>query len=395
MKTVVGIDPGITTAIAVFDLQGNLIEVFSKKGMNKAEVVRKILERGSPVVITCDKKRVPGMIEEIAHALNIMVFSPEEDLKVREKVELSRDYRVGNAHERDAVASCAYFFKKYRRKFNEIDKTLERMGLKAHAERVKEMILLGRARNLSDAIEKITGNEAMDVRRKLEEGRKERERVEKEERTKALERSYEIAREYIEKLERRLKQVEEQRARLQKERSEENAELRMKVMKEREIELRDRIIENLRKELEEERRKRKFLEEKMEILEEERAIEAQGLLPVVRIPKFTQEEIFKVKEKYRIYNRFVLVEGTGKSKTAAKYLANLKPRGVIGDFSPEVLEIFEHAGIAVAPAKKVRNELSEFRHFFAAEREKMEKIFSEERKSRFAGWLEAYKKRFL
>jgi len=392
MKIVVGIDPGITTAIAIFDLNGELKEVFSKKGMSKPEVVRFILSRGLPVIITTDKKHAPKMVCEIASALSIPVFTPKEDLKVKEKKLLLQNIKVKNSHERDAVAAGLYFFKKHSKKFREIDNILEKMNMKMHAEKIKEILIKGDAKNLSEALEIVLGK-AIEVKKlKKKEAKKQEER--KEDKLKALERKYEIAQEYIKKLEKRIKELEEQKKMLIEERLKESKEIRESVLKSKEIEIRDNIINNLKIELEKERKLRKQLEEKLEILEEERSIEVRGYIPVIKIPEFSRESIATIKEKFRIFNKVVFFEKPCRGTTVAKYVSTLRPKIVIGDFGKEEKNILEEAGIQVIE-KNSFSKLEKFKHFYAIDKNTFENILKKEKKKSFLEWLEEYRKRFL
>ncbi len=392
MKIIVGIDPGVTTAVAIFDLNGNLIEVFSKKGMNKGEIVKRILKVGVPLVISADKKKLPKLIDEISSALCTMSYTPKHDLSVKKKMELSKKFKPRNAHERDALASALYFLKKNKRKFSEIDRVLESMDLQKYSEHVKELILLGKAKSLSDALEKVLGDTKIITKKKPKITEK---KISKDEKLKSLERSYEIAKEYIEKLERRVRELEEQKEFLLKEKLEESKKIRKELMRDKEIELRDNIINNLRKELEKERKAREELERKIEILEEERLVEAQGFLPVIKIHEFSKESIFSVKNIYRIFNRVLYFESPCRGKIVAKYLVSLRPRLVIGDFGKEESEILEQAGVPVIPKNLVKNNLAPFKRFFGIEKDVIENILKKERKNKFVKWLEAYKKRFL
>ena len=51
---IVGIDPGITTGIAILDLYGNVVKVCSKRNMGKNEIIRTITNFGHPLIITSD-----------------------------------------------------------------------------------------------------------------------------------------------------------------------------------------------------------------------------------------------------------------------------------------------------------------------------------------------------
>ncbi len=404
MKVIVGLDPGLTTGVAIFDLSGNLIKVYSKKGMGKAEIVKFILSEGVPIIITTDRSEPPKMLEEIASALSSEVFTPKENLTVKEKKELTKGFTVKNDHERDAVASAMYFFKKNQRKLREIERISEEMGLIAHKEKIKELVLLGKARNLNHALEIIFGEE---TKKRIVEKFKEKKDSEKvkrrtskkdkkcEEKLKKLERSYEIAKEYIEKLEKKLKDLEEQKRQLMEERMIENREIKEEIIKNKEIELRDNIIKNLRRELEKEREIRRQLESKLEIMEEEKYLEAHELIPIIKIERFNRESITETKEKYRIYNRGLFFEGLCRGTSTVKYLITLRPKFVVGEFGEEEKQILEENGIPVIEKREIKEHIVELKNFYGIEKGILEEILKRERKKTFLEWLDSYKKRFL
>ncbi len=399
MKVIVGIDPGLTTGIAIFDLSGNLINLYSKKGMGKAEIVKYILSFGTPIIITTDKKMAPKMLEEISSALSSIVFAPKEDLSVKLKKELTEKFSPKNTHERDALASGLYFFKKHKRKLNEIDRVLEEMNLSNYSDKIKELILTGKAKNLTAAIETIFGEQQ--GKELIKERKKEKKRVqiskedECREKLARLERSYEISKEYIEKLEKRIKELEEQKKLLMDERLNESREIREKVMRDKEIEFRENIIKNLRKELEMERTMRKQLEEKLKMLDEERYLAANNLEPIIKIKQFNRESILQAKETFRIYNKGVIFESTCKGTTTAKYLVSLRPKFVIGEFGKEEKKIIEENGIPVISRKEIEEDLVELNNFYGIDKNLLSEILKTEKKKSFLEWLDDYKKRFL
>jgi predicted RNase H-like nuclease (RuvC/YqgF family) len=112
----VGIDPGKTTAVAVLDLDGNLISLFSKKNLTKGEISRHILGYGRPVMIATDRSPAPSSVEKMAAVFSARLVEPEENLFKREKNSLARDFMADNngkginQHEKDALASAIYAY---------------------------------------------------------------------------------------------------------------------------------------------------------------------------------------------------------------------------------------------------------------------------------------------
>ena len=51
---IVGIDPGISTGVAILDLHGRLIHLSSRRDENKTKLARDILDHGSPMLVAMD-----------------------------------------------------------------------------------------------------------------------------------------------------------------------------------------------------------------------------------------------------------------------------------------------------------------------------------------------------
>lgn len=110
---IVGMDPGTTTALAVFDSCGKLLATVSKRGFTRSAARMFILERGHPLAIASDITPVPRSIARIASSLGARIISPERELRWKDKkrvveafLEQSGEERPWkNAHERDALVA--------------------------------------------------------------------------------------------------------------------------------------------------------------------------------------------------------------------------------------------------------------------------------------------------
>lgn len=151
---IIGIDPGLTTAVALVDLKGNLIAVKSKKEFRKQEIIKSISRFGRPVIVASDKKNPPHYVKRFASALGCILFSPESDMLVEEKNELTKKLDI-TAHEKDAAASALNAYKGYATQFSKIDSSLSLHMLEKYGDAVKEMLLFGKAKNIDEAVKKI------------------------------------------------------------------------------------------------------------------------------------------------------------------------------------------------------------------------------------------------
>ena len=150
---IAGIDPGTTTGIALLDLEGNVVSVFSRKGMSRSEISRRIQEHGSPIVMAGDTNPSSRALEKVNAAFSSRLIVPEESLGVAEKIAFANSVSgeeklFSNKHERDALASAFFAFNRVRPLVRRIGKALGGSGLQdTGMERLvrTEVILSGRS----------------------------------------------------------------------------------------------------------------------------------------------------------------------------------------------------------------------------------------------------------
>ncbi len=109
---IAGIDPGTTVGYAFLDLTGKLIHLGSAKEMPLDAVVEQARLQGTPILVGCDKYKTPFFVEKFSARFRAKLVIPQEDLKVEEKRKLTAARNPKNNHERDALASAVFAFKK-------------------------------------------------------------------------------------------------------------------------------------------------------------------------------------------------------------------------------------------------------------------------------------------
>jgi len=129
---IVGIDPGTTTGIAVFDLNGRLLLIKSGKNLAKSDISRIVSDVGNPIIIASDIKPIPKAVERIATSFSAKVIEPGETFLRKEKSDEAKAYmrvhgRVWtNRHERDALVSGIYAWKQVRQMVDRINSRLRK-----------------------------------------------------------------------------------------------------------------------------------------------------------------------------------------------------------------------------------------------------------------------------
>lgn len=153
---IVGIDPGITTAIVFLDLKGNVLSAYSGKNLKISDIIKKITEVGKPVIVACDVKYPPATVYKITSKFNVITFCPDRDLKVGEKERIvKRNFpflKLRNVHERDALSAAISAYKAYEGLFNKVEEHLKNSEKEELIPIVKKKLVLKEAKNISDAL---------------------------------------------------------------------------------------------------------------------------------------------------------------------------------------------------------------------------------------------------
>ncbi len=129
---IVGIDPGTTSAVAVLDFEGRPAALLSKKEYALSVLLLDIMEHGTPIVIGCDKRRVPSLVGVVATKTGARVSAPSQDMLHAEKKEVLGRHNLGplpkNQHEWDALACALAAFEAYAPLFQKIKRLVEKKG---------------------------------------------------------------------------------------------------------------------------------------------------------------------------------------------------------------------------------------------------------------------------
>jgi len=295
---IVGVDPGTTTAVAILDLNGKLVEVSSSRVSSIPEIIEHISGSGRPVVIATDVVPPPGAVEKIKRAFKAVLFVPNERIPVEEKVRLAKPLGYANDHERDALAAAVKAFNTYKNKFAQIDKKtpshLDPSDVKALAIEGKSIEVALDMLTAPPAVEKPRGTipeeASTDVR--LEELRAQ---------LKKKDEQIENLRSYLNDLRRDVKHMELRVT------SQDRVIDRLKskglddVRKTKEVTIRDSEIHRLKKEASEIKKRNSELQSNMDRLKHIRALEFRGdKSPVKVIDNLSKDAIAACDKKFGI-----------------------------------------------------------------------------------------------
>jgi len=202
MGLIVGLDPGLYTAVVLLDLSGRVVAHAVRRDWGEKEVVEFIMSHGRPLLFATDVAHVPSFVEKVAARFHAPIFVPKRDLSKAEKASLS-PYR--DDHLRDAHAAALKAYRHYQNRFRSVER---RAPTKEEAERAKEAILQGRtAFSLSAEEEQDSKKERRESPPRKEVVGKRVKRPEREERLEVLRRSVAYYRQKCEKLEQELAEL--------------------------------------------------------------------------------------------------------------------------------------------------------------------------------------------
>jgi len=125
------VDPGVYTAYAALDLNGELVEAGCEKELSHEDLVRIISSLGKPSVIATDVSPAPDFVSRIASRFHVKLFVPSRSILVEEKKKLGKD--IQNPHIRDAYAAAVKAYNNYDntlRKIEHSDSVLDKDLLK-------------------------------------------------------------------------------------------------------------------------------------------------------------------------------------------------------------------------------------------------------------------------
>ncbi|MBI3033588.1 DUF460 domain-containing protein [Candidatus Woesearchaeota archaeon] len=123
---IIGIDPGTTSSYAALDTEGKIVRIRSAKELDLKTIIAEVTEQGTPLAVGTDRKNCPAIIQQFSAKTGARIITPEEDLAVHEKIQLTKGAECRNSHEKDALASAITAMKELEPLLKKIGRTLEK-----------------------------------------------------------------------------------------------------------------------------------------------------------------------------------------------------------------------------------------------------------------------------
>jgi len=358
-RVIVGIDPGTTTAAAVVSLDGRVLDRFSSRTADRAELTEWLIDRGRPLIVAADVRPMPQTVEQFRRSFDATGWEPASDIPVDEKVHRTRDFEYENDHERDAMAAALYAYDDHEDQF---DRIAEKTPRQFDREEVIAHVVSGGA-SVEAALRELSDDPETDDEDSTHEPR---ELSDEEQRIKALEDQVDRLQSHTEELESKLDDRDETIEEYKEALSEAKREERRKARERREVSQRNREINRLERERDEARERAEELEAKLDRLKElwkldhsnvDAVAGDRNLVSVKPIEQFTKRAIDKTDEAIGLTSGDIVYfrDASGAGRSTAEKLVEIEPRVVLrdGGLSDVADELLFEAEIPVGPAEDV------------------------------------------
>jgi predicted RNase H-like nuclease (RuvC/YqgF family) len=325
---IVGVDPGISTAVALIDIHGRFINAVSRRGFDRSEVIEFIRQHGVPVLVATDVRPAPDFVKKLASTLGVPVYEPPASLTVEEKRSIFESYtqkyprlrRIADSHIRDALAAAIKAYMSYEPKFRQIDSYTSKIGLEINIDAVKADVIRGAT--IAEAVERainqlltgVTPHTYLVRRVRREAGGQQARQEQKEEPAREQDR----LRMEIEKLRAenrvlrdRLEELVETIRRLESEYRLFKMEHNQLLEKDREVARLANEVALLRSELEKERQRVERLKKTLQNYSEALMLVAKGLaVPILAVEELDSRSFERIKSTARMYGKLAVKVNT-------------------------------------------------------------------------------------
>ncbi len=355
----VGVDPGTTTAVAILDLEGDVLDVLSTRTADTGDVIEWIVDRGRPLVVAADVTPMPETVEQIRRSFDAAGWTPDSDLPIDQKQHRTRELAYDNDHERDAAAAALEAYDDHADQFRRVDRKVP-PGVDTGS--VLASVLDGESVETALAAHADDDGDDGDAG-----GEPDNEPSPEQRRIRDLERQVERLEDHVEDLETTVDRKDERIADLEDELSEARREERREARERREVSRLEREVSRLESDLADERDRVTELEGKVERMKalwkldhsnfSDVEQEKEGLVPVKPVEEFTVAALEAAEDAYGLAEDDVvyLRDAGGAGRSTAERLVAVNPRvvlkrGGLSDIADEIL--FEHE-VPVGPADDV------------------------------------------
>jgi hypothetical protein len=146
-----GIDVGLHTSVALLDLGGNIVYLGTLIHPQNSEILNRMTELGNVMVLSTDRAKPPSQAKKIAASISAKMVLPAKNMTKKKKRLLVEDYMEKrteqirkrlNDHEKSALASAIFAYKKFRPGFKKLEDRLAKKREMHELEKMKKDLFM-------------------------------------------------------------------------------------------------------------------------------------------------------------------------------------------------------------------------------------------------------------
>jgi predicted RNase H-like nuclease (RuvC/YqgF family) len=149
-----GIDVGHHTSIALLGLDGEIAHLSTLVHPQDSEVLERMTETGNVMVLSTDRARPPSHVRKLAASVAANLVLPAKNMTRKKKRILVEDYieerkdspglprKRMNDHEKSALASAIFAYRKFRPGFKKLEDRLKKERKTRDTDRLRNELFL-------------------------------------------------------------------------------------------------------------------------------------------------------------------------------------------------------------------------------------------------------------
>ena len=150
---IVGVDPGISTGLAILTIDGYLLHLMSRRWLSRNQIIRILSEWGKPLIVATDSNPPPTFAKKLATSLNALLYVPKQNLSVKEKREIVSRFienlklqpgiKVYDSHQRDALAAALKAYFAIENKMRQVETVAKNLAINLPISEIKALVIKG------------------------------------------------------------------------------------------------------------------------------------------------------------------------------------------------------------------------------------------------------------
>jgi predicted RNase H-like nuclease (RuvC/YqgF family) len=145
-----GIDVGHHTSTALLALDGSLVRLATLVHPRDSEILEMLTDPGNVIVLSTDRARSPSQVHKLAASVSAHMVLPAKNMTKKKKRILIEDYaedrdipeRRLNDHEKSALASAIFAYRRFRPGFKKLEDRLKKEGKTTKLEKLRQELFI-------------------------------------------------------------------------------------------------------------------------------------------------------------------------------------------------------------------------------------------------------------